>query len=57
MKYNIYLDSLQSSGTRVSQAVFNLNQQIVNAIQVKVVAFTFSNNLYNVVAPHHHHRA
>ena len=50
MKYILYLDSLQSTGARASASVFHLNQQILNAMQVKVLAFTFGNTLHNIVA-------
>ena len=51
MKYQVYLDSRSSSGPRPSTAVFQLNQTIINAIQVKVLSFTFANTLFNVVSP------
>lgn len=51
MKYQLYLDSRQSSGPRPSSCFFNLNQTINNAIQVKVLSFVFANTLFNVIAP------
>ena len=48
MRYLVYLDSRNSTGPRPSLCQFNLNQQIVNANQVRVVSFVFSNTFYNV---------
>jgi len=51
MKFDLFLDSRQSTGARVSSCNFQLNQQIVNAVQVRILSFTFANTLYNVTAP------
>ena len=48
MRYLVYLDSRNSTGPRPSLCQFNLNQQIVNAKQVRVVSFVFANTFYNV---------
>ena len=50
MKYVLYLDSFQSTSTKISNPSFQLNQPIVGAMEVKVVSLTFGNNLHNVVA-------
>ena len=51
-KYTLCLDSSQSSGFRPSASVFQLNQPLINCSQVKVLGFTFGNNLFNVVEPY-----
>lgn len=48
MKYLVYLDSRNSPAVRASNCIFNLNQAIVNASQVRVASFVFTNNLYNI---------
>ena len=48
MRYLVYLDSRNSLGPRPSLCQFNLNQQIVNAKEVRVVSFVFANTFYNV---------
>lgn len=52
MKFFVYLDSTQSTGTRPSSSLFNLNQPIVSMMQMKVKSFTFGNTLHNVVSPY-----
>ena len=52
MKYTVYLDSSQSTGVRPSQAQFQLNQPLIGCTKISVLAFTFGNNLYNIVAPY-----
>jgi len=48
MRYLLYLDSRNSTGPRPSQCTFNLNSPIINASQVRVASFVFSNTLFNV---------
>ena len=48
MRYLVYLDSRNSLGPRPSLCQFNLNQQIVNARELRVVSFVFTNTFYNV---------
>ena len=48
MRYLVYLDSRNSYGPRPSYCQFNLNQQMVNAKEVRVVSFVFANTFYNV---------
>ena len=50
MKYLVHLASTQSVGVRPSSAQYILNQQIVNATQLRVVSFSYANQLWNVVA-------
>ena len=48
MKYCVYLDSTQSTGTRPSSSTYNLNQSVIGMQSLKVKSFTFANTLYNI---------
>ena len=48
MKYCVYLDSTQSTGTRPSNSTYNLNQSVIGMQSLKVKSFTFANTLYNI---------
>lgn len=50
MRYLVYLDSRQSTGTNPATCNFNLNQTIIGGDRVRVVSFTYANTLFNVVA-------
>ena len=49
MKYLVHLASTQSVGVRPSSAQYILNNQIINATQLRVVSFSYANNFWNVV--------
>ena len=48
MKYCVYLDSTQSTGTRPSSSTYNLNQSVIGMQSLTVKSFMFANTLYNI---------
>lgn len=50
MRYLVYLDSRQSTGSNAATCNFNLNQTILGGTQVRVLSFTYGNTLRNVIS-------